>query len=374
LLQGEAVRQKAQMDSERLLADTYYRNQLGNQAGANAEKLRHEAELAANKLGLQQNALPTAMLELGLPTAKAADFKTRLETGQWGGQYAAPADGVGPTMPAPADDDTVARLARNLALIQKMHSTGSNVEQASKAALNEQTGRIRDQAVANVGNLDMMNRLNTLAKEGQTYTPFDAIGTSGYSVNKATGQGEGLDVLRKLFGEESVARVARDRGAANASNASAGRSNAERDMTLAELNFLNTKGARPGTGAEGSEGALSSTVIRSLDIPMLDNKGRPVTDSFGRTAMQTDQEALTAFYTWASENGRRPTATAFAQWEAQGRPGSNKNPAPAQPAGTMSTEARAVALTRAREAIARGAPRDKVIERLRQNGIDPTGL
>lgn len=372
---GPQMRQQAEQDAMKSAAELYYRRMMGDQASANAEKLRQEAALAADKLSLQQNALPTAMLELGLPTAKAADFKTRLETGQWGGQYAAPADGMGPTMPAPADDGTVAKLGQTLALMQRMYGTGSNVEMASKAALNEQTGRIRDQALAAVDNLDRMNRLNTLTKEGQTYTPFDAIGTTGYSVNKATGQGEGLDVLRKRFGEESGARVAKDRGAANASNASAGKYSAEARQTNLETNILEKTGSKPSSGAEGSEGALSSTILRTLQIPALDGKGRPVRNPItGELETQTDQEALKSFYTWAAGNSRKPTATAFAQWEAQGRPSGNKNPPPAQTPPKMDTQATAAALTKARKALAKGAPRDKVIERLRQNGIDPTGL
>ncbi|GAB3188544.1 hypothetical protein GCM10027292_17510 [Hydrogenophaga aquatica] len=329
LLQGEAVRQRAQQEQEQSLADIYYRNMMGNQAGANAVKIGEEAT--------------------GLRLTNEA-------------------------RQAPVDVSMPAYMQLAQRLFQMTGDT--NMERFANAGTAIQTQGIRDQAVANVDNLDMMNRLNTLASPGETYMPFSAVGNTGGALNQATGQGTVFDeALRSLFADESGAKVARDRGAANASNAAAARSNAQRDMTLAELEFLNTRGSRPGTGAEGSEGALSSTILNTLRIPALDDRGRPVRNPLtGQLETQIDQAALSQFYAWATENNRRPTATAFAQWEAQGRPSGNKNPAPAQPAGTMSTEARAAALARAREAIARGAPRDKVIERLRQNGIDPTGL
>jgi len=329
LLSGEATRQKAKMDAEQSLADTYYRNMMGNQAGANATKYDQEAT--------------------GLRLTNEARQQ-------------------------PVD----ATLPQYMQLAQRLFQlTGdTNMERFANAGTSLQTQGIRDQAVENVDNLDLMNRLNTLAKPGETYMPFDPVGNTGGAVNRATGEGVVFDeVLRKLFGQESDAKVARDRGAANASNASAGKYTAEANQTNLETGILQKTGSKPGSGAEGSEGALSSTILRTLQIPALDAKGRPVRNPItGELETQTDQAALSNFYAWVAANNRRPTATAFAQWEAAGRPAGNKNPAPTQPAGTMSTQANAAALARAREAIAKGAPRDKVIERLRQNGIDPTGL
>lgn len=341
LLQGEAVRQRAQQEQEQSLADIYYRNMSGNRAGADALKIGEEAT--------------------GLRLTNDA-------------------------RQAPIDPALSRYMQDAVRLFQMTGDT--NMERFANAGTAIQTQGIRDQAVANVDDLDMMNRLNTLAKPGETYRPFSAVGNTGGAINQATGEGVVSDeVLRRLFADETGAQVARDRGAANASNAAAGRSSAERQMTLAELAHLNTHGARPGTGAEASEGALSSTILRTLQVPALDDKGRPVRNPItGEMQTQIDQAALARFYAWTSANGRRPTATAFAQWEAQGRPAAATSPATAQPApaaprpgpvaapGAGPTAARAAALESARQAIARGAPREQVIQRLRQHGIDPTGL
>lgn len=354
-------RQNAEQDAMLKGAQVYNQTMSGNKAGT-------EAELLALKLGLQRDPLKTVMLEQQVPLDRRAAIETFINTGSFGPSYATPADGVGPVMPPPVDPDKMNLIARGMAMYNKAIGTGSNVEQMAKAGSEMQTQGIRDRALAAVDNLDRMNRLNTLAKPGDTYMPFDAIGTTGYSVNKATGQGEGLDVLRKLFGEKSAADAAKDR-------ALGGKYSAESDIERQKAERLRTTGSLPGTGAEGSEGALSPTILRTLQVPALDDKGRPARNPIsGELETTTDQEALKRFYTWAAGNSRKPTATAFAQWEAAGRPGNDKNPPPAQTTPKMDAQATSAALTKAREAIAKGAARDKVIERLRQNGIDPTGL
>lgn len=322
LLQGEAVRQKAQLETEGKQADIYHRNMAGNKYGAEA-------------VGLDlTNQARQAPIDPGLPEYLQQAFRLFQATG----------DG--------------------------------NMERFANAGTAIQTQGIRDQALANVGDLDLMNRLNTLAKPGESYMPFKAVGDTGGAMDQATGEGVVFDeVLRKLFAAESGAKVARDRGAANASNASAGKYSAEADIERQKAERLRTTGALPGTGAEGSEGALSSTILRTLQIPALDEKGRPVRNPItGELETQTDQAALSNFYGWVSANNRRPTATAFAQWEAAGRPGGNKSPAPAAGGPKIDPQATSAALAKARDAIAKGAPRDKVIERLRQNGVDPSGL
>lgn len=316
------VRQQAEQSAIKDAADIYYRNMAGNKYGAEAEGLRMTNTA-------RQNPIDTT-----LPANLQTAFKLFQATGD------------------------------------------TNMERFANAGTALQTQAIRDQAVANVDNVDRMNRLNTLAKPGDTYEPFKAVSDTGAAINQATGQGVVYDqVLRKLFEGESGAKVARDRGAANASNASAGKYTAEADIERQRAERLRTTGSLPGTGAEGSEGALSSTILRTLQVPATDEKGRPVRNPIsGELETTTDQEALKRFYTWAAGNSRKPTATAFAQWEAQGRPGSDKNPPPAQAAPKMDAQTTSAAMTKAREAIAKGAPRDKVIERLRQSGIDPTGL
>lgn len=326
---GPQMRQQAEQDAMKTASDIYYRRMAGDKYGAEAGKLGQETE------GLRlTNTARTAPIDTTLPANLQTAFKLFQATGD------------------------------------------TNMERFANAGTALQTQDIRDKALAAVDNLDRMNRLNTLAKPGETYEPFSAVGNTGGAINQATGQGAVFDeALRKLFGDKNASEVAENRAQANSSNAAAGKYSAEAALETAKRIFLGDKGALPGTGAEGSEGALSSTILRTLQIPALDEKGRPVRNPItGELETQTDQDALKSFYTWAAGNSRKPTATAFAQWEAQGRPSGNKNPPPAQTPPKMDTQATAAALTKAREALAKGAPRDKVIERLRQNGIDPTGL
>jgi hypothetical protein len=249
-----------------------------------------------------------------------------------GNKAGAEAEGLGMTnraRQAPIDSTLPANLQMAYKLFQ---STGdTNMERFANAGTALQTQGIRDQAVANVNNLDTMNRLNTLAKPGDTYEPFRAVGNTGGAINQATGQGIVSDaVLRKLFGDKNASEVMENKAQANSSNASAGKYTAEADIERQKADRLRKTGSLPGTGAEGSEGALSSTILNTLRVPALDAKGRPVRNPItGELETVVDLEAQKSFYQWADQNKRKPTATAFSQWEAQGRPGANKNPPPA---------------------------------------------
>lgn len=257
-----------------------------------------------------------------------------------GNKYGAEAEGLGMTnraRTAPVDP-TLSRYMQDA--YKLFQATGdTNMERFANAGTAIQTQGIRDQAVANVDNLDTMNRLNTLTKPGDTYEPFRAVGNTGGAVNQATGQGVVSDeVLRKWFGDKSSAETLRDRAAANSSNAAAGKYGVEAAQTRMENDILQNTGAKPGNGREASEGALSSTILNTLRVPALDAKGRPVRNPItGEMDTTVDLEAQKSFYQWADQNKRKPTATAFTQWEAQGRPGANKNPQPASGAPKIGT-------------------------------------
>lgn len=337
------------------------------QAQAMARKLSADAALTETQTRYQQNPMESAMLDIGLPTAMAPAFKQRLETGSFGPQYnPLPPDMEGPVLPAPADDETVAKLGRALSLMQRMYGTGSNVSQGADASLTEQKGRNIEAVIANPAIASAVGQAYA-ATDGKPL--FNNVGTSGYSMNSFTGnQVEANPAIAKLFQRVEGAL-------ANQRNAAAGASSASAAQTRMENDILSKTGAKPGSGREAAEGALSSTILRSLLVPKVDEKNRPVRNPItGAIEETTDKEGLIGFYEWVSANNRKPTATAFAQWEAQGRPMGNKNPPAAPSQQTMPNQASASAVAKAREAIAKGAPRDKVIERLRQNGIDPTGL
>lgn len=319
---GPMYRQQAQREEEGKLADTYYRNMMGNQAGANARKYEQEAE--------------------------GQRLTNRART-------------------APIDANLSRYLQDAMRLFQMTGDT--NMERFAKAGTEIQTQGIRDQAVANAGNVDTMNRLNTLAKPGETYMPFKAVGDTGGAIDQATGKGVVFDaVLRKLFGQESDAKVARDRGAANASNASAGRSSADASLILERLGILRNTGKLPGTEGSGEDATNAKTrnaVIAAIEreMPGLspDEFAAELTMRLGRRGID-----VPATLPAAPAAPAAPTA-----------PAANKNPAaPAAapkiqiPQG-MTTQ---MVLDQARAAIAQGKDRTAVMQRLREMGVDPKGL
>lgn len=267
-----------------------------------------------------------------------------------------------------------ANIAANPAMTpyeRLMHTTfkltgDTNAERVAKAGTEFQTQGLRDRAAA-APDVDSMNRLISVVAD-KPYMPFDNVGNTGQTINKATGAAGAMNpVLAKLY--DLV-----ERAKANENNAQAGNAGASAALTNEKRAYLKENKSLPGSGAEGSEGALSSTILDTIKIPVLNAKGKEVRNPItGAPEYARDPEALKAFYGWVANEKRRPTATAFAQWEAQGRPGNNKSPAAAPAAPKIDDTARD-ALAKARAAIANGAPRDKVLERLKQNGINPAGL
>lgn len=118
-------------------------------------------------------------------------------------------------------DPSLAPYLQGMARLFQM--TGdTNAERLASAGTQVQTQGIRDQALGAVDDLDRMNRLNTLAKPGETYEPFKAVQDTGATMNAATGamsiSNEGL---YQLFTGESRAKQSRDNAAAGASSATA---------------------------------------------------------------------------------------------------------------------------------------------------------
>lgn len=284
---GPQIRQQAQQQAEALMSKTYANTQAGNKYGAEAKGLE------------MTNAAREAPIDMSLPEYLQLSQKVFQLTGD------------------------------------------NNAERVANAATEYQTQGIRDKAVGAIDNLDQMNRFNTLAKPGEVYMPFKAVGETGAAMNQATGDQRVVDeALRKLFGDKVGSEILENKAQANSSNASASKYTAETEIERLKGKTLKDTGALPGTGREASEGALSSTIIQTLQVPAVDEKGRTVRNPItGEIETTLDQDALTNFYKWTDANNRKPTATAFSQWESKGRPsgialpgqsGDDKNPAPAQ--------------------------------------------
>lgn len=356
---GDQYRQQGEMDAMTTTA------RLG-QAQAAARNYNSEAALREQKLKTQSNPLETALLELNLPTALAPAFKTKLETGSFGPSYDTPADGVGPVMPAPADNDTVAKLGRSMALMQRMYGTGSNVQQAASASLKGQQERVIDQLVSNPASAPAVGQAYA-ATSGKPL--FNAVGNTGVAMNQFTGQGDGMDVLRKLFGEVQGALANQRNAAAGASGASAGLSNARRERVVSGLD-------KPVTIVDDETGQASVTALptrgdpRTIGLAPAKGTGADATNAKTRNAIIAAVEKDYPTYDEdqiAAEVNKRLARRGITA-------AGNKNPANAPSSPKISAQEASAVIAKAKAAIQNGAPRNQVIERLKQNGIDPTGL
>lgn len=229
-------RQQAEADAALKGAQLYHHQMAGNKLGTEAEQKR-------GALAIQNDPLENTMMSLGLPKALMPAFRNKLDTGAWGGGYDTPAyDGVGPTMPIPANDDTVKKLAQTMALTQRMMATGSNVHQGAQAALEEQKARGIDAVVANPALAGNYGKANAAAA-GKPL--FDNVGNTGYSIDSFTGgQAEANPVLAKIYSTVENALT-------NQRNASAGNSSANAELLLEKLGFLQRTGSMPSAGGTG---------------------------------------------------------------------------------------------------------------------------
>lgn len=245
-------RQQAEADSSLKGAQLYHHMMAGNKLGTEAEQKR-------GALAIQNDPLENTMLSLGLPTNLAPAFRERIATGSFGPSYQTPADGVGPVMPAPANDATMQKLAQAMSLTQRMFATGSNVDQGAGAALKEQKARGIDAVVADPKLAANYGKANA-ASEGKPL--FNDVGNTGYSMDNFTGgQAEANPVLAKIFstGQNALA---------NQRNASAGNSSANAELLLEKLGILQKTGAMPsagGTGEAATNAKARNAIIAAVE-------------------------------------------------------------------------------------------------------------
>lgn len=213
-------RQQAEADSSLKGAQLYHHMMAGNKLGTEAEQKR-------GALAIQNDPLENTMLSLGLPTNLAPAFRERIATGSFGPSYQTPADGVGPVMPAPANDATMQKLAQAMSLTQRMFATGSNVDQGAGAALKEQKARGIDAVVADPKLAANYGKANA-ASEGKPL--FNDVGNTGYSMDNFTGgQAEANPVLAKIFSTVQTSMANENNAQAKNANASARKHTLEGD-------------------------------------------------------------------------------------------------------------------------------------------------
>lgn len=221
------------------------------------------------------------------------------------------------------------------------------------------------------GDVDAMNRLNTVAKPGTQYKPYTLTETG--RVNGATGD------VAFTPGHEALVR-SRD-AAARASDSTVRANDAlarQRGfMTVSPgadvLQVPNTIGEametlyrapysprQQGAGEGGANISPNAQLMKAFSRPAADESGAPIMDPLtGKQAVSFDASDYDQFLRWyASNRPRFPDINeGILAYKTQPREAPAADP-----------------LAEARAAIAKGAPRAAVIARLKQLGIDPRGL
>jgi hypothetical protein len=308
-------RQNAEQDAVLKGAQVYHHNMAANKAGT-------EAELLAQKLGLQRDPLKTVMIEQQVPLDRRAAIESFIQSGSFGPSYDVPADGVGPVQPAPVDPAKMSNIARSIALFNKTLGVGGKVDDMAQAADIDQKMRDRAAVIQNPA-LALPTAQAFYAVSGKA--PFDNVGNTGMTLNTLTGnQFEGSPALAKLFNDAEVALTNQRNAAAGASGASAGLSNARRDRVVSGLD-------KPVTVVDDETGQATVTAIptkgdpRNIGVAAPKGSGVDATNAKTRNAIIAAVEKDLGQYATeeqiAAEVDKRLARRGISQT-------GNKNPAP----------------------------------------------
>lgn len=320
-------RQNAEQDALLKGAQVYHHNMAANKAGT-------EAEILAQKLGLQRDPLKNVMIEQQVPLDRRAAIESFMQTGSFGPSYEAPADGVGPVQPAPVDAAKMGNIARAIALYNKTLGVGGKVDDMAQAAEIEQ--RMRDRAGVISGQAPLPVAQAYAATSGKT--PFHSVGNTGMTLDGLTGnQFEGSPVLAKLFSDTQAALTGQRNAAAGASNAAAGASNARRAR-------IESGADKPVTIIDDETGQATIVTVptkgdpRTVGVAAPKGSGADATNAKTRNKIISDVEKEMS---GASED--EIAAEVAKRLARRGIGGSaNKNPAPAKPDPTMPQETKTI--------------------------------
>lgn len=331
---------------------------------AQAAKLLSEAGLNKHRLALQQDPLKDVMIQNQVPLDKRALVEQFINSGSFGPTYETPADGVGPVPQAPIPADTMGLIARGLSLYNRTIGTNSKVDDMAKAGQLEKETADRQDIISGKAQALPVSQAY-FATSGKA--PFDDVGTTGYAINGLTGGiSEGNGVLARLFGQQQGALTNQRNAAAGASSASASLSNARRDRVSAGLD-------KPQTILDEDTGLATLITLptaggtNTVGVAVPKGTGVDATNAKARNAIIA---AVEKDLPGASE--QEISAEVEKRLARRGL-SANKNPGGSGNGSKIPAKDPA-ALDKARAAIASGAPRDAVIKRLKDNGIDTTGL
>lgn len=301
-----------------------------------------------------------------------------------------------------------------------------NIENVSKANLNFQSADLRQRAT-DTPNLSESNRLTSISS-GKPYEPYDNVGDTGFSLDKATGrQVQASPVLAKLFGDLTRAKTLKAEGGETVEMPDGTVVRTGKALTTAQLKadrevdaarkyvkdlpreivatvlrkneselsaqdkdiLTRIRKARTAKYGEGEIPAeyndalgLDQNIVQSI-AQAIANPGTKHANIFqrvlglGEDRPYTQDEAIQAA-TESLPEFERPNKDRYVlagRQRAQAAPiPENKNTAAPSNGPKMAPAEISATLQKARDAIAKGADRSKVIARLQQNGIDTTGL
>lgn len=181
----------------------------------------------------------------------------------------------------------------------------TNALNLAKAAGEFQNQGFKDKASQSMFNPDTFNMYNTLTKDGGQYMPFDNVGNTGVSINKATGgQVVAERGLNNMFGSVQ-------RSIANENNAQAGNAAASAALHRAQIPEVQarTELTRSKIGKGEVTTLPDGTVIESGAMPKLTElQGKA--QLFGSRAAEADRilTELTGKYSPAAVNLKQSAA------------------------------------------------------------------
>jgi len=316
-------------------------------------------------------------------------------------------------------------------MLQAFKLTGdTNADRVAKAGTEFQTQGLRDNAQGSMDDVDQMNKYISIAGN-KAYEPFANIGTTGSVYNKATGDGKvASDVLNRLFGNKTNSEIGENNAQASNARASASQHNASTDKIRSEIGGVDgVPGKAPTTAQRKANEEVDAARAFLKDVPreaiatvmnksefdmtpqdkdllarikkarqakfgesgvpaefnemlgmdrsivddlagQLQNpkqsEGGVIAKLFGTKSKPMSEEEIIKSVTKNLPPAERAQISSYVA----AAKAKTKNPATAQSGANMQNDL----LEQARAAIVKGAPREKVIERLRQKGIDPAGL
>jgi hypothetical protein len=221
--------------------------------------------------------LSSALLTNGIPSNEAGAVGDYLKTGQLGGKYRAPGDGMGPVAPAPDWLDKLGAVARSVGTVQGALTVGDkSIDSVAKAEAVRRGGQLSDQIIAGRADPTRVAQAE-YAVSGKAPYDFKEFGTG----NNLTGTVDDQGGPAVRFGQYRQAETGNAQAGARAHDASTVAS-----LAAAEQHRAGTAEARARTNeiTNGPKGVLVQTDNGPVFADPRSGKSVPVQNSDGTPA------------------------------------------------------------------------------------------